>query len=563
MAETFFVRLSDAGTATWGAFDATGRLVGSARARRAAVRPAGARRLGVALALVDAVDVLTAEAALPAASQARLRQIVPFSLEESLADDVDQMVFAIGSRLPSGATTRRGRRARARLDAWLGELRAAGIVPHARVLRGRRHSGHPGDARAHHRRRTHRRPQARPAAVRVRGLRARSGAASRAGAQARGARAAPRRVFTDAAGRATFRRRARALGGQFASADVKIMNDGVFPHLAATLAQRAGTNLLQGSYAPKSNWLAMVRPWRLAASLAAASIGLALLLQGAEYWQLKRADAALGDVVATACQRVVGESSTSACQREVSQRLGANAGSATENFLSTLAAIAAVRDSRIAHRRVQLSQSRHGPAARCAERARARRVLARARANAAFRRRDRGSQSRSTPAPKVACESWEPIHESLVLRLADARALDRRCRRRRRGRDHSVGLRREAVARRVASLRTAVDTKQRLLIDIARVEGAQPSCVAAAGKARSKRWSSSSGHRGQVRARSAAHASQRAERRRRHLAGRLVRRAARLARDAAGTYGVDVESASFSSGREPGLVNGQVSLRRL
>jgi general secretion pathway protein M len=30
-----------------------------------------------------------------------------------------------------------------------------------------------------------------------------------------------------------------------------------------------------------------------------------------------------------------------------------------------------------------------------------------------------------------------------------------------------------------------------------------------------------------------------------------------------GTYGVDVESASFNSAREPGLVNGQVSLRRL
>jgi type II secretory pathway component PulM len=30
-----------------------------------------------------------------------------------------------------------------------------------------------------------------------------------------------------------------------------------------------------------------------------------------------------------------------------------------------------------------------------------------------------------------------------------------------------------------------------------------------------------------------------------------------------GTYGVDVETASFSSGREAGLVNGQISLHRL
>ena len=137
------------------------------------------------------------------------------------------------------------------------------------------------------------------------------------------------------------------MAGQFASADVKILNDGVFPHFAATLAQRPGTNLLQGAYAPRSNWLAMLKPWRLAASLVAVSVGLALVLQGAEYWQLKRADAALIDAVASACQRVVGQSSTSACQREVVQRLGANAGSATESFLSTLAAIAAVRTAEL------------------------------------------------------------------------------------------------------------------------------------------------------------------------------------------------------------------------
>ena len=78
---------------------------------------------------MNAVDVVAAEAALPAASQARLRQIVPFSLEESLADDVEHMVFAIGARLPSG-TTQVAAVAKERMDSWLGRLRAAGIVPH-------------------------------------------------------------------------------------------------------------------------------------------------------------------------------------------------------------------------------------------------------------------------------------------------------------------------------------------------------------------------------------------------------------------------------------------------
>ena len=60
---------------------------------------------------------------------------------------------------------------------------------------------------------------------------------------------------------------------------------------------------------------------------------------------MQRADAELTDAVASACQRVVGDPSTSGCQREVRQRLGASAGGTNEDFLSTLAAIAAVRDA--------------------------------------------------------------------------------------------------------------------------------------------------------------------------------------------------------------------------
>jgi type II secretory pathway component PulL len=110
------------------------------------------------------------------------------------------------------------------------------------------------------------------------------------------------------------------------------------------LAQRAGTNLLQGAYAPKSNWQALARPWRFAASLLLASAVLALLLQGAQFWQLRRTDIALATLVGASCERMVGDSRLSACQREVQQRLGADATSGNgPDFLATLAAIAAAR----------------------------------------------------------------------------------------------------------------------------------------------------------------------------------------------------------------------------
>lgn len=343
MAETLFLRLSGTGVATWGAFDATGRLVAAvSRGALESMRPHLANRR--CALLVDAVDVVTAEVALPAASQARLRQIAPFSLEESLADDLDQLVFAIGARAPSG-TTRVAAIARERLDAYLESLRGAGIVPQVvyseadgvpdipatlvLVIEGDRIAG--------------RRPGEAPFVLE--GLTLQQALGLALGSAAAGAELRHVRVFVDEAGRARFGPELAALGEQFASAEVKLLGDGVFPYLAATLAQRAGTNLLQGPYAPKSNWLALARPWRLAATLAGVSLALAVLGRGAELVQLSRADAELTEVVAAACQRVVGQTSVSACQREVRQRLGASAGSTSEGFLSTLAAIAAARDS--------------------------------------------------------------------------------------------------------------------------------------------------------------------------------------------------------------------------
>ncbi len=342
MAETFFVRLSDTGTAAWGAFDATGRLVGTVG--RGSLEDAhaalGGRRCVV---LVDAVHVLAAEAKLPVASQARLRQVAPFSLEEQLANDVDEMAFAIGARLPSGATQVVAV-AKERMDAWLAALNSAGIEPHALMSEADGIPDIPAtlvivveDGRIAGRKPGH-------APFVLEGLSLREALSFVLTGNGEDDELRHVRVFADSAGHARFAAELEALGSRFASADVKLLAGGVFPYLAATLAQRPGTNLLQGAYAPKSNWLAMLRPWRLAASLLVAASALALVLQGAAYWQLRRADAALDAAVSDACRRIVGDPSTSGCQREVRQRLGASAGTTAEDFLSTLAAIASARD---------------------------------------------------------------------------------------------------------------------------------------------------------------------------------------------------------------------------
>jgi type II secretory pathway component PulL len=119
----------------------------------------------------------------------------------------------------------------------------------------------------------------------------------------------------------------------------------LFPHLAATLAQRSGTNLLQGAYAPKSNWAALARPWRVAASLVVAAAVLALVLQGVDYWSLRRTDGQLTQQLASDCQRLVGATRSAACEVEVRERLRGAGASTGEGFLATLTAIAVARNA--------------------------------------------------------------------------------------------------------------------------------------------------------------------------------------------------------------------------
>jgi type II secretory pathway component PulM len=116
----------------------------------------------------------------------------------------------------------------------------------------------------------------------------------------------------------------------------------------------------------------------------------------------------------------------------------------------------------------------------------------------------------------------------------------------------------------MASLRTAVDTKQRILIDVGRVEAANPSNVAANRQGANQTLyviisnTAASYGLGQPPARANGPSGVDVT-----LQGVSFDALVSWLVALHDTYGVDVETASFSSGRGPGLVNGQVSLRRL
>jgi general secretion pathway protein M len=116
----------------------------------------------------------------------------------------------------------------------------------------------------------------------------------------------------------------------------------------------------------------------------------------------------------------------------------------------------------------------------------------------------------------------------------------------------------------VGRLRTSVDTKQRLLVDVARVEGELPATTTAARQGAGQTLvvliDNTARNHGLDLPRTRANGPSGVD-----VSFQNARFDALMAwlvvlHDA---YGVDVDTASFSSSREPGLVNGQLSLRRL
>lgn len=114
-----------------------------------------------------------------------------------------------------------------------------------------------------------------------------------------------------------------------------------------------------------------------------------------------------------------------------------------------------------------------------------------------------------------------------------------------------------------ARLRTSVDAKQRLLIDVARIEGQQPSSVVSNREGAGQtlvviidNTARSHGLNPRTRANGPSGVDV-------SLQGVPFDSLVGWLLVLHGTYGVDVDTASFSAGREPGLVNGQLTLRRL
>lgn len=119
MADILCIHLGSGDQVTW---SLAGQASRHGTLEQAAEKAAGHR----AVVLVPAADVTLTGANMPSAQRQRLRQAVPFALEEQLAADVDRLHFALGTREKSGwlpvAVADRSC-----MDRWFAALNEAGV----------------------------------------------------------------------------------------------------------------------------------------------------------------------------------------------------------------------------------------------------------------------------------------------------------------------------------------------------------------------------------------------------------------------------------------------------
>ena len=254
------------------------------------------------IVLVPATTVLTTTIDIPIRGGSRLLAALPYALEETLAEDIDQLHFAAGTRRDSGLlpVTVVGH---LQMRAWLERLEGAAI-PAARIV-----PENYGLARI---------PGTLSLLVADEQIMFNDGADNEfvmqgvkpsdvlavagvlddkstevtADSQSQ-AGSGHLLVYCEPSDEERFRHDWIALRHDLASVDINILPDGALPRLAVTVAAGSGINLLQGPYGTKSDVAALFRPWRYAAILLLALGVTAIATKAVDYFRLGQEAAAL------------------------------------------------------------------------------------------------------------------------------------------------------------------------------------------------------------------------------------------------------------------------------
>ncbi len=307
------------------------------------------RRVAV---IVPASDVLITESDAPAKNAAKLAQVIPFALEERVADEIENLHFAIGERSAETGRVPVAVVAQSRINGWLAELRAAGLQPQAIYSESQLLPGMPGQliALLDGESLTLRAAEGVPLVMPARSIRdAFEMALATQTSQVAGLEPPPLGLLLYVSHEDWQVRQleVEALREQFTGMKVQMLPSGALSVLAPAAASGDAVNLLQGALAVASpvqqNWKA----WRVAAVLAGS---LLCLHVGARYFELTRlhkSEAALDASIQDAFRAAMpGQQNATNARRRVEARLAEiNGNGGGGALLPALSAIANARNA--------------------------------------------------------------------------------------------------------------------------------------------------------------------------------------------------------------------------
>jgi general secretion pathway protein L len=346
MAESLIIQMRDGVAPQWMVCNDDGHVAVNAMSGELAqaLPLAVGRRVVV---IVPSTEVLTTEAEAPAKSAAKLAQVIPYALEERVADEIEDLHFAVGERNAESGRVPVVVVARARIDAWLATLRAAGFNPQAIYSEASLLPAMPGqliallDGDALTLRLAEGPPLVLPALSITDGFE--MVLASQASPVA-GLEPAPPGLllYSGHDEWQAHQNEVDALRERFTGVKVQLLPSGPLSVLAPAAAAGEAVNLLQGALAVTSPLQQGWKSWRVAAVLAASLLCLHLGSRYFELTRLKKSEAALDVSIQDAFRIAMpGQQNSTNARRRVEARLtevhGGGGGGALLPALSALA----------------------------------------------------------------------------------------------------------------------------------------------------------------------------------------------------------------------------------
>jgi len=344
MADWLLIRLPRTAEqpATWLTIDPRGNPSGppqSGPLSLAAPRAVG-RRICV---LVPSTDVLLTEPEVPMKAGTKLQQVVPFALEEQLADDIDDLHFAIGKRAADSTRTPVAVVRRSLMDDWLILLRSSGLEPESMYTESDLLPENPGQAVALMEEDVVivRPPTAAPVTLPVEALSEALEIAQQSAPEQGSTGGRGLILYTGAAEWHQHSAKIEALRERFDGIKIQLLSAGPLALFGQQLPTATPINLLQGTYAPTKARAVGWQSWKVAVILLACLVGLHVAGKAAELTALKRnektVDASIGDAYRIA---MPGEPKPLDPRRQMEQRLAAaQNGGGQGGFLPALQAL--------------------------------------------------------------------------------------------------------------------------------------------------------------------------------------------------------------------------------